>query len=106
MCEIQASAGVPIPAGLIPRLTEVAARLAAGHEDPHPRSAEAVAARGARSSDGATPHLLACLDHGSGVVPAQAAVDGRTNEIPMFTALPGQAGDLGEVLVTADALHA
>lgn len=37
---------------------------------------------------------------------AQAAVDGKTNEIPMFTALLGQAGDLSEVLITADALHA
>jgi predicted transposase YbfD/YdcC len=62
--------------------------------------------RGARSGDGTAPHLLACLDHGSGVVLAQAAVDGKTNEITMFTALLDQAGDLAGVLVTADALHA
>jgi hypothetical protein len=62
--------------------------------------------RGARAAGGSAPHLLACLDHGTGVVLAQAAVDGKTNEIPMFAVLLGQAGDLGEVLVTADALHA
>jgi predicted transposase YbfD/YdcC len=62
--------------------------------------------RGARAGDGAAPHLLACLDHGTGVVLAQAAVDGKTNEIIMFTGLLDQAGDLSGVLVTADALHA
>jgi predicted transposase YbfD/YdcC len=62
--------------------------------------------RGARTSDSTAPHLLACLDHGTGVVLAQAAVDGKTNEITMFTALLDQAGDLAGVLVTADALHA
>jgi predicted transposase YbfD/YdcC len=62
--------------------------------------------RGARSRDGTAPHLLACLDHGTGVVLAQVAVDGKTNEITMFTTLLGQAGDLDGVLVTADALHA
>ena len=36
--------------------------------------------RGARNADGAAPHLLACLDHGSGVVLAQVGVDGKTNE--------------------------
>jgi len=49
---------------------------------------------------------MACLDHGTGVVLAQAAVDGKTNEITVFTGLLGQAGDLNGVLVTADALHA
>lgn len=52
------------------------------------------------------PHLLACLDQGTGVVLAQVAVDGKTNEITMFPGLLGQAGDLTGVLVTADALHA
>jgi Transposase DDE domain len=60
--------------------------------------------RGARTSDGMAPHLLACLDHGTGVVLGQ--VGAETNEITMFTALLDQAGDLRGVLVTADALHA
>jgi predicted transposase YbfD/YdcC len=62
--------------------------------------------RGARAADGSAPHLMACLDHGAGVVLAQAAVDGKTNEITVFTALLEQAGDLKGVVVTADALHA
>jgi hypothetical protein len=47
--------------------------------------------RGARTGDGTAPHLLACLDHGAGVVLAQVAVDGKTNEITVFTALLAQA---------------
>ena len=62
--------------------------------------------RGARTSDGTAPHLLACLDHGTGVVLGQVQVGAKTNEITMFTALLDQAGDLRGVLVTADALHA
>jgi predicted transposase YbfD/YdcC len=62
--------------------------------------------RGARAADGAAPHLMACLDHSTGVVLAQVAVDGKTNEITMFTGLLDQAGDLQGALVTADALHA
>jgi len=62
--------------------------------------------RGARPRDGTAPHLMACLDHRTCVVIAQVAVDGKTNEIPMFTTLLGQAGDLRGVLITADALHA
>jgi predicted transposase YbfD/YdcC len=62
--------------------------------------------RGARASDGTAPHLMACLDHGTGVVLAQAAVGSKTNEISVFTTVLAQAGDLDGVLVTADALHA
>jgi hypothetical protein len=50
------------------------------------------------------PHLMACLDHGSGAVLAQIAVGEKTNEIPMFLKLLDQIEDLREVLVTADAL--
>ncbi len=59
--------------------------------------------RGARAEEPA-PHLMACLDHGSGVVRAQVAVDGKTSEIPMSPA----AGPIGlpGAVVTADALHA
>lgn len=85
----------------------VSARLAAMR--PPGRRVVAVdgkTVRGARAGDGTAPHLLACLDHGTGVVVAQTAVDGKTNEITMFTGLLDQAGDLSGVLVTADALHA
>jgi predicted transposase YbfD/YdcC len=62
--------------------------------------------RGARTSAGAAPHLLACLDHGSGVVCAQIAVDGKTNEITMFAGLLDQITGLDGAVITADALHA
>jgi predicted transposase YbfD/YdcC len=86
----------------------VSARLAA-RRPPGGRVVLAVdgkTVRGARAADGSAPDLLACLDHGAGVVLAQAAVDGKSNEIPMFTTLLAQAGGLDGVLVTADALHA
>ena len=62
--------------------------------------------RGARAGDGTAPHLLACLDHGSGTVLAQLEVGAKTNEITRFAGLLGRPGDLTGVLVTADALHA
>jgi predicted transposase YbfD/YdcC len=86
----------------------VTARLAA-RRVPGTRPALAVdgkTLRGARTGQGAAPHLMACLDHGSGVVCAQVAVDGKTNEITMFAGLLDQIGDLDGMLVTADAMHA
>ena len=62
--------------------------------------------RGARTASSPAPHLMACLDHVSGVVCAQVAVDGKNNEIPMFAPLLDQIADLTGVLVTADAMHA
>jgi predicted transposase YbfD/YdcC len=65
--------------------------------------------RGARNHtdpEDRAPHLMGCLDHESGVVLAQVAVDGKTNEIPMFSVLLDQIEDLDGVLITADALHA
>jgi predicted transposase YbfD/YdcC len=86
----------------------VSAQLA-GRRPPGKRVVLAVdgkTVRGARAAGGSAPHLLACLDHGTGVVLAQAAVDSKTSEITMFTAVLDQAGELSGVLVTADALHA
>ena len=62
--------------------------------------------RGARASADAAPHLMACLDHASGVVHAQIAVDGKTTEISMFSGLLDQVTGLDGVVITADALHA
>jgi hypothetical protein len=62
--------------------------------------------RGARARDGSAPHLLACLDHGTGVVLGQVEVGAKTNEITMFSALLDQVADLGGAVVTADAMHA
>jgi hypothetical protein len=88
--------------------SRVSAHLAQSR--PHPvRAVLAVdgkTVRGARTGDGRAPHLMACLDHDSGVVRAQVAVDGKTNEIPMFAVVLDQIADLAGAVVTADAMHA
>lgn len=53
---------------------------------------------------GAQAHLLAAVDHTSGVVCAQTTVDGKTNEITRFAPLLTDL-DLTGTIVTADALH-
>lgn len=62
--------------------------------------------RGSRSAAARARHLVAALDHASGTVVAQEAVDAKSNEIP---ALPDLIAALGEraagAVVTADALH-
>jgi hypothetical protein len=69
-------------------------------------AADGKTVRGARTASQTAPHLLACLDHATGTVLAQVAVDGKTNEITMLASLPGQVSDLDGVLVTMDALRA
>jgi len=51
-------------------------------------------------------HLLAVLDHDSGVVVAQQRVEAKTNEITCFAPVLDQIPDLSGTLVTADAMHA
>ncbi|MEU8104481.1 ISAs1 family transposase [Nonomuraea muscovyensis] len=62
------------------------------------------ALRGARLGDGAAIHLLAALDHDTGLVLAQNDVDGKTNEITRFRPLLENL-DLDGCVITADALH-
>jgi predicted transposase YbfD/YdcC len=50
------------------------------------------------------PHLVSVLDHASGAVLAQVAVDEKGNEISAFTTLLDDL-DLTDVLITADAAH-
>lgn len=61
--------------------------------------------RGARRHDERARHLMACLDHTSGVVIGQVNVAGKSNEIPMAAELLDTIADLNGVVVTADALH-
>ncbi|WP_346124414.1 ISAs1 family transposase [Micromonospora coerulea] len=61
--------------------------------------------RGSPTGDSVAPHVLAAADQATGVVLASTDVDGKTNEITRFAPLLDQLGDLGEVVVTADALH-
>jgi hypothetical protein len=64
------------------------------------------ALRGTRhsSSDGQAVHLLAVIDQRAGAVLAQAAVDGKTNEITRFAPLL-EPLDLTGYVVNADAMH-
>lgn len=63
--------------------------------------------RGARSSATTAPHLLAALDHATGVVLGQHAVAAKSNEIPAARDLLAgfDAADLHGSVITADAMH-
>ena len=82
--------------------------LASGPGQPRRRAVavDGKALRGTRhsSDDGQPAHLLAAIDQQAGAVLAQAAVDGKTNEISRFAPLLDQL-DLAGCVVTADALH-
>ena len=87
---------------------QASAAAVTGRLDSSQRRAVAVdgkALRGTRHSvsDGQAAHLLAALDQQAGTVLAQAAVDGKTNEITQFAPLAPL--DLAGCVVTADALH-
>jgi predicted transposase YbfD/YdcC len=69
-----------------------------------PIAIDGKSARGARGADGRAVHLLAALDHASGVVLGQTVVDGKTNEISAFAPLLDRI-DITGAIVTADALH-
>lgn len=94
----------------------VRARLQAADAGAHRQSADrgrvrrvlAVDGKAMRATGrGAHPvHLLGVLDHATGVVLAQVDVDEKTNEIPLFSAVLDQIGDLADVVITADAMHA
>jgi predicted transposase YbfD/YdcC len=61
--------------------------------------------RGAARANGRKIHLLAAVDHASGLVLAQLDVGEKTGEITCFTALLDTVEDLHGVVVTSDALH-
>ena len=60
--------------------------------------------RGARTTTHAAPHLVAALDHHTGVVVGQLAVAAKSNEIPAVQQLL-TLFDLTGVVVTVDAMH-
>jgi predicted transposase YbfD/YdcC len=61
-------------------------------------------ARGARRDDGRAVHLVAAVNHATGVVHGQVAVDAKSNEITAFEPLLDPL-DLKDVVLTADAMH-
>ncbi|MFF4522626.1 ISAs1 family transposase [Streptomyces bluensis] len=61
--------------------------------------------RGAARAKRHKIHLLAALDHTTGLVLAQLDVQDKTNEITCFPPLLATVADLAGVVVTSDALH-
>jgi len=61
--------------------------------------------RGAARANGRKIHLLAALDHASGLILAQLDVGEKTGETTCFRPLPDTVEDLAGVVVTSDALH-
>lgn len=61
--------------------------------------------RGAARANGRRIHLLAALDHTTGLVLAQLDVQEKTNEITCFQPLLETMADLAGVVVTSDAMH-
>ena len=62
-------------------------------------------ARGAKNGGASRVFLMAAFDHATGTVVGQESIGAKTNEIPHFKSLMDKLGDLGGVVVTADALH-
>ncbi|HEX3715246.1 MAG TPA: ISAs1 family transposase [Trebonia sp.] len=63
------------------------------------------AVRGAKNKGGKAPHLVAALAHGIGAVLGQAAVDAKSDEIPLVRELLKASADLAGTVLTIDALH-
>ncbi|MBE1594209.1 putative transposase YbfD/YdcC [Streptomyces stelliscabiei] len=61
--------------------------------------------RGAAKAEGRRIHLLAALDHTTGLVLAQLDVGEKTNEITCFKPLLDTVADLAGTVVTSDAMH-
>ncbi|MGW0886464.1 ISAs1 family transposase, partial [Streptomyces sp. NPDC002671] len=61
--------------------------------------------RGAAKAKGRKIHLIAALEHTTGLVLAQLDVGEKTNEITCFQPLLGTVADLAGVVVTSDAMH-
>ena len=61
--------------------------------------------RGAARAHGRKIHLLAVLDHVSGLVLAQLDVQDKTNEITCFQPLLDTVADLAGLVVTSDAMQ-
>ena len=91
----------------------LAGRLAArdqwpghGHRERRALAVDGKSVRDTRhaSGDGQAAHLLAVADQQASAVLAQAAVDGKSNEITAFAPLP-EPLDLTGAVITADAMH-
>ncbi len=97
-------------------LETVLAAWTAGQLEPAEPGAARVAVavdgktvRGARVAGQATPHLLSAATHDLSLVLAQRQIPGKTNEIPMVSALlddlTAAGHDVATMVFTLDALH-
>ena len=87
------------------RLPEPTCREVPGRRRRRVLAVDGKAMRATLRGDGPV-HLLAALDHATSVVVAQVNVDAKTNEIPCFKTVLDQVDDLGDMVITADAMHA
>ncbi len=85
-------------------LGQWAANRSAGFHGLRAVAVDGKSVRGARTTDGRCPHLLAAITHTDGIVLGQVNVDVKTNEIPMLPTLLDTI-ELDRTIVTADALH-
>ena len=108
MNEAQGADESPIPHAVVPRLTEVAARLAADHADPQPTSVAAVATTRAKASEVVMGHRTKPFQGELGAEPVYLiAMSGRFESVrggPPSTRLP-LAGSYLTVIVEAATLQ-
>jgi predicted transposase YbfD/YdcC len=103
---------------LLARLDGDALDRAVGHwlAGRHPKAKETAAGlrgvsvdgkslRGVARAHGRKIHLLAAMEHTTGLVLAQLDVSEKTNEITCFQPLLDTVADLAGVVVTSDAMH-
>ncbi|MEU8512953.1 ISAs1 family transposase [Kitasatospora sp. NPDC048722] len=102
---------------LLARIDADALDGAVGHwlADRHPKapatgglrgvSVDGKSLRGAARAEGRKIHLLAAMEHTTGLVLAQLDVGEKTNEITCFQPLLDAVTDLAGTVVTSDAMH-
>jgi predicted transposase YbfD/YdcC len=72
---------------------------------PRGLSVDGKSLRGAAKATGRKIHLLAAVEHATGLVLTQMDVGAKTNEITCFQPLLDTVADLSGVVVTSDAMH-
>ncbi|WP_257217473.1 MULTISPECIES: ISAs1 family transposase [Streptomyces] len=77
----------------------------ADDEEPRGLAVDGKSLRGAAKAKGRKIHLLAALEHTTGLVLAQLDVGEKTNEITCFQPLLDTVADLAGTVVTSDAMH-
>ncbi|MFJ1708498.1 ISAs1 family transposase [Kitasatospora sp. NPDC088346] len=80
-------------------------REAAGDAGLRGLAVDGKSLRGVARAKGRKIHLLAALDHTTGLVLAQLDVQEKTNEITCFQPLLEAVADLAGVVITSDAMH-